>query len=317
MLTDIDRGIHVLARLGIRRNGWRVSPGLYSLGNAGGTSPVFVSANYKLSFDSLRESLAGMDAWIMVLDTKGINVWCAAGKGSFGTDEMSSRIVKTGLADVVEHREVIAPQLSATGVCAREVRRRTGFKVVFGPVRAGDIGEFARTGEATPEMRTVKFTLKDRVVLIPVEAVNAAPFVSAGILASLLAGERAGAAGIAAAATAGLVGFPVLMPWLPGDDFSAKGLALGGAVGLGGALLVLFTDDDSPLWVRLMRAASFALALPAITSFIALNFTGSTPVASPSMVKREMSTYVPVVAWMAGAGVLLNVAEKLLRLRSR
>ena len=64
---------------------YKVDPGLYAIGNPNERSPVLVTANYKMSFDNLREALPGRDAWILVLDTRGINVWCAAGKGTFGT----------------------------------------------------------------------------------------------------------------------------------------------------------------------------------------------------------------------------------------
>jgi len=66
------------------RMSYAISPGLYAVGNPTKESDVFVSANYKLSFDVLRRELKGFNAWILVLDTKGINVWCAAGKGTFG-----------------------------------------------------------------------------------------------------------------------------------------------------------------------------------------------------------------------------------------
>jgi len=79
-ITFANRLDHFLARWGINRNGHRVDPGLYRLGNPTTESPVFASANYTLSFDALRSALAGYDAYILVLDTKGINVWCAAGK---------------------------------------------------------------------------------------------------------------------------------------------------------------------------------------------------------------------------------------------
>jgi hypothetical protein len=293
-----------------------VRPGLYALGSPGRQAPVFASANYKLSFDALREALAGFDAYVLVLDTKGINVWCAAGKGNFGTEELVKRIENTGLADVVDSRRVIVPQLCATGVAAYEVRRRTGFKVLFGPVMASDISEFMRAGKATGEMREVRFDLADRLVLIPVEARNAA-VVGAASLAALLSGDRTGAAGIAGASAAGLAGFPVLMPWLPGHDFSTKGFALGGAVGLAAAISALRASDGSGAGLRLMRAASYLLALPAVTSFLALNFTGCTTFASPSGVRREMDTYIPMMAVMASGGLLLNLAQRLLRMRRR
>ena len=92
------------ARWGLGRMRYGVEPGLYAVGEPAPESPVLVSANYKMSFDRLRSQLAGRDAWILVLDTHGINVWCAAGKGTFGTDEILRRMEATGLGGVVSHR---------------------------------------------------------------------------------------------------------------------------------------------------------------------------------------------------------------------
>jgi hypothetical protein len=93
-------------RWGIGRMNYKISPGLYAVGKPDHTSPVLVSANYKLTFDVLRKELSGLDCWILILDTKGINVWCAAGKGTFGTYELVNRISKTGLSEIVSHRKI-------------------------------------------------------------------------------------------------------------------------------------------------------------------------------------------------------------------
>jgi len=122
-------------RCGFGRMKYTVEPGLYGVGNPDGDSVVLVSANYKLSFDALRKELRGLDAWIMVLDTKGVNVWCAAGKGTFGTDEIIRRIKKIRLEEIVNHKRLIVPQLGAPGVAAHHVRKRCGFSVTY--VRTG------------------------------------------------------------------------------------------------------------------------------------------------------------------------------------
>ena len=96
-ITMADRLDHFLARWGFNREGHRVEPGLFRLGNPTPDSAVFASANYALSFDALRSALSGKDAWILVLDTKGINVWCAAGKGTFGTEELVRKITRPAL----------------------------------------------------------------------------------------------------------------------------------------------------------------------------------------------------------------------------
>src|SRR3972149_4985176 len=62
-------------RWGIGRDRYRIDPGLYKVGSPDENSPVLVTANYKLTFDMVRKELTGLDAWILVLVTKGINVW--------------------------------------------------------------------------------------------------------------------------------------------------------------------------------------------------------------------------------------------------
>lgn len=169
-MTPEDHWGTLLARLGIGRDNYRITPGLYGIGTPNAQSPVMVTANYKLSFDVLRSHLAGISAWILVVDTHGINVWCAAGKRTFSTQEVAYRVQATGLVDLVTHRRLILPQLSATGVSARQVKTLCGFEVVWGPVHAKHVKEFLdKQMNATPDMRKVTFTLRERVELIPVE----------------------------------------------------------------------------------------------------------------------------------------------------
>ena len=112
-------------RWGIGRMDYTVDPELYAVGKPDKTSPVLVSANYKLTFDTLRKNLSGLDCRLLILDTRGINVWCAAGKGTFGTEELVNRIKEVGLKEIVDHRRLILPQLGATGVCGHEVLKRS------------------------------------------------------------------------------------------------------------------------------------------------------------------------------------------------
>lgn len=297
-LTAADLWDHTLARWGVRRMEHRVEPGLYSLGQPTPDSPVFVTANYTLSFDALRSSLKGIDGYILVLDTQGVNVWCAAGKGTFGTDELVGRIEATRLHEVVRHRVLILPQLGAPGVAAHEVKQCAHFKVEYGPVRAEDLPEYLKTRKATPEMRRVRFPLKDRHVLIPVEFVAA--------LLPLLLLLLLGAYGPAAALLAGTVLFPILLPWIPTHDLSMKGFILGGVIALP-FIISAFLTPEMDLWLRSGWALTYALLLPPITAYLTLNFTGTTTFTSRSGVAREIARYIPVMAWMFGAGILLNI----------
>jgi len=276
-------------------------------------SLVFVTANYTLSFDALRSALAGIDGYIMVLDTQGINVWCAAGKGTFGTDELVHRIEATALYDVVSHRVLILPQLGAPGVAAHEVKKRSGFLVKYGPVRAADLPEYLQTHRATPEMRQVRFTLRDRLIMIPVELVHVLlPLLIAAAVVFFISGPVASAA-VAAATLAGVVLFPILLPWLPTRDFSTKGFILGSVVALPFALATFLRNPDAAWWLRAGGALTFLLPLPPVTAYLTLNFTGSTTFTSRTGVRREIFTYTPMMAWMFGIGIVLTIVLFLIR----
>ena len=112
-MTRTDKWEHLKCRVSSFRNNYTVIPGLYAIGNPDADSDVIVTANYKYSFDIVRTALKGLNPWVLVLDTKGINVWCAAGKGTFGTEELVKQINITSLKQVVNHKRVIVPQLGA------------------------------------------------------------------------------------------------------------------------------------------------------------------------------------------------------------
>jgi hypothetical protein len=311
-LTFKDHWDHITARLGWRRNTQhRVQPGLYAVGNPTPESPVLVTANYTLSFDAVRSALKGLDAYILVLNTKGVNVWCAAGKGSFGTFELARRIEQTQLAQVVSHRVLILPQLGASGVSAHEVKKQTGFLVKYGPVRAEDIPEYLKTGTATTKMRQVRFDLSDRLTLVPVELVNLSLPMLIAVIAFYFVGGWVGVA----AAVATVWGVPffffLLFPWLPTKDFSTKGFIVGLILALPFAIST-FLRHDANLWIGLLKAIPFVFAMPAVGAFISLNFTGSSPVASRTGVKKEIFSYIPVMAWLAGISLILFLAGAIL-----
>jgi CO dehydrogenase/acetyl-CoA synthase gamma subunit (corrinoid Fe-S protein) len=312
-LTLKDRLGHFLARWGVNRMGYIVKPGLYKLGKPDADSPVFVSANYTMSFDALRSALAGIDCYILVIDTKGINVWCAAGKGTFGTEELVRRISWSRLSDIVRHRTLILPQLSAPGISAHEVQRRSGFRVEYGPVRANDLAEYLKTHKATPEMRRVHFSLWNRLVLTPMELVHAAlPTLAVAIILYFLAGPLAALAAITTVLT-GTILFPVLLPFIPTHDFSTKGLILGEVVAIPFALSFA-ADSIMPLWINVLKALVFLLVMPAVTAYLALNFTGCTTFTSRTGVKKEIFRYVPFMAFMAGSGIVISILLGIFRL---
>ena len=297
----------IKARWGVGRMHYTVHPGLYALGMPDDQAPVLVTANYKMSFDRLREALPGRDAWILVLDTEGINVWCSSAKGTFGTQELVQRIASSGLAHVVAHRKLILPQLAAPGVAAHLVPKLSGFKVIYGPIRATDLPAFIDSDfKHTPEMRRKTFTIRERAVLIPVEFVCASKWALIIFPIFFLLGGLGGPGGfwanalnhglfavfaLLSALAAGAVLTPLLLPWLPGRAFSLKGLSLGLIAAL---ILALFRAGDLAAWPERLEIVAWFCLVPAVATYLAMNFTGASTYTSLSGVKKEMKWAVPL-----------------------
>ena len=313
-MNDIIETLKV--RFGIGRMSYLVQPGLYCIGNPDENSPVLVTANYKMSFDSVRKELAGLNVWLLVLDTKGVNVWCAAGKGTFGTSELVHRIEAVKLYDIVKHRSIILPQLGATGVAAHEIRKKSGFNVKYGPVRASDIKAYLKADLKTnKEMRKVNFTLLNRLVLTPVEVVNTIKplFLLFGtmFLLNAIGFSKFGFTelySIIGAILVGCVLTPMLLPWIPSRAFSLKGAILG----LLWAVTVIFINGWIPNLIYI-KAASYLLLLPTISAYLAMNFTGCSTYTSPSGVNKEMKIAIPIMLVASVLGIILLLLDSIIQ----
>jgi NAD-dependent dihydropyrimidine dehydrogenase PreA subunit len=192
---------------------WPVEPRLIRVGNPGRDSPVLVTCNYALTVRRVLRALRGVDAYLLVAPTRGINVWCSAAGGYFTAHQVIATIRTSRIGELVEHRRLILPQLAATGVERKLVEQRVGWHVVFGPVYARDLPAFLETGRKTAAMRQVEFPLRDRVELA---AAWAFPL-------SLLGGAifAAGWRGLLLPFVLLVWALPlavyVLFPWLPGQ----------------------------------------------------------------------------------------------------
>jgi hypothetical protein len=102
---------------------------------------------------------------------------------------------------------------------------------------------------------------------------------------------------------AGAIVTPVLLPWIPGKSFAVKGAIIGALIGVGVAMV--FQSGLS-----FLGTLALLLCTSAVGSFLAMNFTGSTPFTSPSGVEKEMRKAIPlqatalllaVVAWVTSA----------------
>ncbi len=313
----------IKVRWSVGRMDYKIEPGIYAVGQPAESSPVFVTANFKLSFDHVRRALASMDAWLLVLDTKGINVWCASGKGTFSTKELIRQINLVRLEKIVNHHKVIVPQLGAVGVSAHEIKKNTGFSVIYGPVRAEDIHDFMEAGtKATKEMRVVKFSTWDRLKLIPVELANGKKYlVLVPAIFLILSGLNRKGYSVDLAYHDGLKSVfilfiayvtgcgitPVLLPWIPFRRFALKGL-------LTGWLAAIILAYFHVLGNSALEIISWFLMIGSVSSFLAMTFTGTSTFTSLSGVQKEMKTAVPAQIGMAGLGVIAWIVSKFIAL---
>ena len=313
----------IRARISSFRMRYRVEPGLYAVGLPDEDSPILVSANYKLSFDELRRELTDLNVWLLVINTDGINVWCAAGKGTFGTVEIVNKIHDVGLDNIVKHRHIILPQLGAPGVHAHLIKKGTGFSVSFGPVFARDIKAYLEAGyKATQAMRTVSFPLKSRLILTPIELVPAIKkfWIPALLVILFLALKPEGIlfrdvwqqgfpflilSLISLILGAFLV--PLLLPYIPFRSFALKG-CLSAVVVFGASFSLIKQALNHDLW---LLVAAYLL-FPALVSFLSLNFTGATTFTNISGVKKELRISIPIYIAAAVVSGILILIHKLL-----
>lgn len=305
------------ARTGFTRNDYKITPGLYCTGEPTQDAPVLITANYKLSFDALRKELSGISAWILAVDTRGINVWCAAGKGTFSAEEVAFQVQSSLLDQIVSHRELILPQLSANGVAGHEIKRLCGFKGRFGPVLASVLPEFLKNGTASEEMRSATFSLRERAILIPLEicmlwkqllVALTIFYVLSGISPEFFSFDMAldrSKVLLTATLISVLMGAaisPLLLPWTPFRQFWLKGALLGGLA----SGFFLFQANPG---LNLVEQIGLFLWITGCSSYLAMNFTGCTPFTSLSGVEKEMrrglpfqitTTILALVLWITG-----------------
>jgi hypothetical protein len=216
------------------------------------------------------------------------------------------RIRAVQLDQVIEHRRLIVPQLGAVGVAAYQVTKETGFHVLFGPVRANDLPLFLQNDmTATPAMRKVRFSLFDRLKLVPIELIQtwkiALPIIGLLAIRQLLLYHRlmpqlfSDFIPFLAAIIIGAFIVPTLLPWIPGRAFAWKGWFLGFIFTLGLCIV-------SP--ISIPGKMAYLFILPPISSFLSLNFTGSSTFTSMSGVQKEVLFSVPLMIISCFLGLL-------------
>lgn len=248
----------------------KIRPGVYAVGDPDKDSPVLVTGNYDLTVRRLVRAIdKKVDAWILVASSSGINVWCAAGGGYFTAEKIIAVLKSAQLADVVNHRALILPQLCANGVDGWRIREETGWGVHWGPVKAEDIPAYlSAKRKKTDRMRWVEFPIKDRM-----EMVNATlGLYGLMILVPVLIFWRSSFWNV----TFSLVGlsyfYAVALPWLPGKDGLIKSIPLTLIAWSGfWVYMLLFTPLPTP------RIFNWMIGLTGLSVFVGGELQGMSP----------------------------------------
>ncbi len=116
-----DRGIRLLSRGRIDDVCRRVAalasgPGRRVLDIGCGTGAVSLACAALGVRVIAIDSNAG-SAWLICADSKGMDVWCAAGGGPLTHHEIIAAIRTSGIGRLVDRRQIVLPQLCATGCC--------------------------------------------------------------------------------------------------------------------------------------------------------------------------------------------------------
>jgi ubiquinone/menaquinone biosynthesis C-methylase UbiE len=248
----------------------KVRTGLYAVGNPTPQSPVLVTGNFDLTVRRLVKAIDGqVDAWVLVADSAGINVWCAAGGGYLTAEKVIAAVKSSHLAEVVRHHALILPQLCANGVDGWRIRQESGWGVHWGPAKARDIPAYlAAKRKKTDAMRWVRFPLKDRLEMVTVTV----GFYGLLILLPVFIFWRH----VFWPITFSMVGlsyfYAIVHPWLPGRDGLYKSIPLA-LIALAG--LLIYTT----LWHALPAVSLFhwMVGLTGLSVFSGAELQGMSP----------------------------------------
>jgi ubiquinone/menaquinone biosynthesis C-methylase UbiE len=146
-----------------------IEPGIYKSGNPNSKSPIIVTANYLFTYIRLMKDIQEIDAWVLCVDSRGINVWCAARGPDFGNKQIIEAVKASGIGKKTDSKTLYLPQLAAGGVAVPKLPKNTEdfpFRSVkYGPVWSKHLPQYLKDKPAKkPDfMKLAKFTLYHRM----------------------------------------------------------------------------------------------------------------------------------------------------------
>ena len=279
-----------------------IRPGLYAIGQPNAGSPVLVTGNYDLTVRRLLRDTQKLDAYLLVTDSAGINIWCAAGGGHLTSNKVIATLRASRLEQIVNHRNLILPQLGASGIDGNHITAETGWQVQWGPVYSKDIPAYLAAGQQKDDsIRWVHFPLQDRLEMAIVM------WGFWGILLGLsllLINPQVFWIGLGGTLFYYLV-TGAFFPWLPGHDCFRKGIFLA----VLSIIIILIAGPWLGGW-NTLRTINTALGFAALALFAGADYQGG----APHMRGGEIVHFIKVVPLELGLLLLYWIIPRLLRL---
>ncbi|PWI48687.1 hypothetical protein CEE45_05610 [Candidatus Heimdallarchaeota archaeon B3_Heim] len=277
-----------------------VPPGLYRIGNPRRNSPVLVTANYYWTVDSVFKLLhkETIDCFLLIVDSNGINVWCAAGGGHFTHTQILDAIRLFDVKEMIDHSTIILPQLSATGVDRKELSK-AGWKPVFGPVDIKNVNTFLESFTKKSKTAMVEFNLAFRTLM----GIQHAFFISCVLFLPLLL-----ILGILAAIEIPLTSFwfsvvfqLFILGWIinmlfiwgyPIFNFTSSFFKKGLSVAIINSIVVLFYLITQIKIISLYSLIFWVALVTVVSLFIILDLAGNTPFTNHLDVESDLTLFM-------------------------
>lgn len=261
-------------------------PRLIVFGRPDRKSPVLVTVNSSLTVRRLSKALENEDCYLLVAPAGGINVWCGSVGGHFTVESIISIIKTSNIAQLVDHRRLILPELCAPSITSKELNARVGWSAQFGPIRAEDIPEYLRNGKRlTPAMTDIRYDAKDRLEMAV--AMSGSIIVRYSIFPLVVLGLW-GFSRFATSVFLASAGLHLFNERLPGFSNTRKALLIGSL--LGPALLFFsWTAGGVSVW----QSLSLMILLTGATLLAGSAHSGYTPFKQCSY-SRQFYGYLPL-----------------------
>jgi len=119
-----------------------VEPGLRVIGSPDESSPVMFTTNFALTYYTVASDIesAGLDSYLLVVDSEGIAVDCAVAGRKLTADKVAEALKEAKMEEKVKHRRLIIPGKAAR--LSGEIEEACGWEIMVGPRDSSDIPKY-------------------------------------------------------------------------------------------------------------------------------------------------------------------------------